>query len=613
MQNEGEDLQWGENTTWEYVNSSEFGPWTQQFGRVKSHGSETQHDCEIRMSLCFDALAHSPVVLLGHHVDPVNGYSIPVYLYWGVFNDVLNSTGSPALALRTIFTLAMRMAYYNFMPTMTPEDDLTSITTFEVVKAPQQTWGLTVVMAIVVGNVLAFLIVAFFFLYATDSSFIDNAWHTIAQISQSEDVKPILERAKLTSDKDVEEWLRGHEPSEGKIRHIKDFFRDIGRMFSQREPEGRYFVKNGVFTKADQSFHSYHTKQISPKKKSTTPSILTMSTLHFAKDQPQGFSNYIERVAIVGASGRQGSHIVEQLLKTGKHTITALTRNSSSSKVPEGVKIARVDYEDEESIAAALEGQQLLIITLANGVDAEVHHRIVRAAGKAGVAHIVPNIFAANIVVENKGAVDDFFPAAGLRDLLTEIERVGVSSWTVLVGSIWFDYSFPAGPLFMGFDLNNCQATLFDDGEAKVNTSTWAQYGRGTAALAGLKVLPEDENDASPTLAQFRNKPLYLSSFYVSQKDILASAQRVTNTSDADWDIKYETTSDRMEKGKAQAASGDFRGLVQTYYSFIFSPKGQKLNFEEKLHNAILQLPEEDLDEVVKDCVEKAKNGYSPF
>ncbi|KAH7251526.1 hypothetical protein BKA59DRAFT_492004 [Fusarium tricinctum] len=338
-----------------------------------------------------------------------------------------------------------------------------------------------------------------------------------------------------------------------------------------------------------------------------------MSTLHFAKDQPQGFSNCIDRISIVGASGRQGSHIVEQLLKTGKHTITALTRNSSSSKLPKGVKIARVDYEDEESIAAALEGQQLLIITLANGVDAEVHHRIVRAAGKAGVTHVIPNIYAANIVVENKGAVDDFFPAASLRDLLTEIERVGVSSWTVLVGSIWFDYSFPAGPLFMGFDLNNRQVILFDDGEAKINTSTWAQYGRGAAALASLKVLPEDENDTSPTLAQFRNKPLYLSSFYISQKDMLASVQRVTKTTDADWDIKYETTTDRMEKGKAQAASGDFRGLVQTYYSFIFSPEGQKLNFQEKLHNDILQLPQEDLDEVVRDCVEKAKNGYSPF
>jgi hypothetical protein len=165
----------------------------------------------------------------------------------------------------------------------------------------------------------------------------------------------------------------------------------------------------------------------------------------------------------------------------------------------------------------------------------------------------------------------------------------------------------------MGLDLNNRQVTLFDDGEAKINTSTWAQYGRGAAALAGLKVLPEDENDTSPTLAQFRNKPLYLSSFYISQKDMLASVQRVTKTTDADWDIKYETTTDRMEKGKAQAASGDFRGLVQTYYSFIFSPEGQKLNFHEKLHNDILQLPQEDLDEVVRDCVEKAKNGYSPF
>ncbi|KAM0344162.1 hypothetical protein ACHAPU_007884 [Fusarium lateritium] len=337
-----------------------------------------------------------------------------------------------------------------------------------------------------------------------------------------------------------------------------------------------------------------------------------MSSSQYAKDQPAGFSNRIERVAIVGAGGRQGSHMTEQLLKTGKHTITALTRHGSTT-LPKGVNVAIVNYEDEDSIASALEGQELLIITLANGVDAEVHHRIVRAAGKAGVRHIVPNIYAANIVVENKGAVDSFFPASGLRDLVTEIEHVGVSSWTVLVGSVWFDYSFPAGPFFMGFDLYNRQVTLFDDGEARINTSTWAQYGRGAAALASLKVLPEDENDTSFTLAQFQNKLLYLSSFYISQKDILASVQRVTSTTDADWDIKYESTSGRMDKGKAQAASGDFRGLVQTYYSFIFSPEGQKLNFQDKLHNKALGLPEEELDEVVKDCVEKAKNGYSPF
>lgn len=168
---------------------------------------------------------------------------------WQIFDDLLNSTGSPALALQTLYTIVFRMVYYITMPRMTTEGDPATITTFEVIRVPQQRWGLIAVMAIAAGNVLVFLVVAFFFLYATDSSFMDNAWHTIAQISQSEDVRPLLERARLTSDKDVEGWLCGHEPSRGKIGSIKDFFRDIGRTLSQREPEERYIVQNGVFTK----------------------------------------------------------------------------------------------------------------------------------------------------------------------------------------------------------------------------------------------------------------------------------------------------------------------------------------------------------------------------
>ncbi|KAF4952968.1 hypothetical protein FSARC_12507 [Fusarium sarcochroum] len=338
-----------------------------------------------------------------------------------------------------------------------------------------------------------------------------------------------------------------------------------------------------------------------------------MSASQFAKDQPAGFTNRIERVAIVGAGGRQGAHLTEQFLKTGKHSVTALTRANGTSKFPDGVNTVSVDYEDEASIVSALEGQQLLIITLANGVDSEVHNRIVRAAGKAGTRYIIPNIYAANVVVNNKGAVDHLFPAAALRDLLTEIERVGVSSWTVLVGSIWFEYGFLGGPSFFGFDINNRQVTLFDDGSAKINTSTWAQYGRAAAALASLKELPEDENDTSPTIAQFKNQPLYVSSFFVSQKDILKSVQQVTNTADAEWDIKQESTSDRIENGKTKAATGNFLGFVEMYYSFIFSSEGQKLNFQDKRHNELLGLPEENLDDIVKACVERAKNGYNPF
>ncbi|KAF5261915.1 hypothetical protein FOXYS1_7380 [Fusarium oxysporum] len=337
-----------------------------------------------------------------------------------------------------------------------------------------------------------------------------------------------------------------------------------------------------------------------------------MSTQRFAKDQPEGFSNRIERVAIVGAGGRQGAQITEQLLKTGKHTITALTRIGSTSKLPDNIKTVPIDYEDEESIALALKGQQLLIITLAVNVDPEVHHRIVRAAGKAGIRYIIPNIYAANVVIENQGSVDDFFPAAPPINLLKEIERVGVSSWILLVGGVWFDYSLPSGESFMGFDIDNCNVTLFDEGEAKINTSTLAQFGRAAAAIASLKELPDNGNDMSPSLSQFQNKPVYLSSFYVSQKDILRSIQRVMNTTDANWEIKYESSADRIENGKAMGRSGNIMGLVQAYYSFIFSPAGQKLKTQDKLHNKLLGLPEEDLDEVVRACVEKGDSKFKP-
>ncbi|CVK99023.1 related to oxidoreductase CipA-like [Fusarium proliferatum] len=335
-----------------------------------------------------------------------------------------------------------------------------------------------------------------------------------------------------------------------------------------------------------------------------------MFTQQFAKDQPEGFSNRIERVAIVGAGGRQGAQITEQLLKTGKHTITALTRIGSASKLPDNIKTIPVDYEDEEAIASALKDQQLLIITLAVNVDPEVHHRIVRAAGKAGVRYIIPNIYAANVVIENQGSVDDFFPAAPPINLLKEIERVGVSSWILLVGGVWFDYSLPSGESFMGFDIDTRKATLFDDGEAKVNTSTLAQFGCAAAAIASLKEFPDNEADGSLSVVQFRNRPVYLSSFYVSQKDILKSIQRVTSTTDRDWEIKYESSADRIENGKALGRSGNIMGLVQAYYSFIFSPEGQKLKTQDRLHNELLGLPEEDLDAVVKDCVERAENKF---
>lgn len=111
----------------------------------------------------------------------------------------------------------------------------------------------------------------------------------------------------------------------------------------------------------------------------------------FANTQPTGFVNNIRNVAIVGASGNQGSHIVTELLTTGKHNITAITREDSSSTFAEGVITKKINYASQDSIVAALQGQDALVITMSVTAPKEQVKQLIEAAAAAGVKWIVPN------------------------------------------------------------------------------------------------------------------------------------------------------------------------------------------------------------------------------
>ncbi|PTB34953.1 uncharacterized protein TrAFT101_006359 [Trichoderma asperellum] len=330
-----------------------------------------------------------------------------------------------------------------------------------------------------------------------------------------------------------------------------------------------------------------------------------------AKDQPFDLKTQVKRVAIVGAAGQLGRHITQELLKTNRHTITALTRKGGASKFPDSVKIAFVDYDDEESIVSALKGHEFLIITLAYSAGSEIHNKIVQAAAKAKIPHIMPNIYTADVVLNNQAIGDETGMGPAFRPLLSEIERLGLK-WTVLVTGLWYEFSLACPPDWFGFDINKREVTIFDDGQARINTTTWAQCGRAVASFLGLKRVPGDDNDPSLTLQQFQNKAIYVSSFLISQREMLDSVERVTGTADADWDIRYERTAKRIQDGRAAFAAGDSKGLAKAYYSRIFSPDCPAV-YQKKLHNGLFGLPEEDLDEATLLGVNMAKSGYSPF
>jgi len=80
-----------------------------------------------------------------------------------------------------------------------------------------------------------------------------------------------------------------------------------------------------------------------------------------------------------------------ELLKTGRHTVTAITRHDSTAALPPGIKTTKVNYDDPATLVAALQGQDALIITMNTQAPPDTQSKLLRAAAEAGVPWVLPN------------------------------------------------------------------------------------------------------------------------------------------------------------------------------------------------------------------------------
>ncbi|KIX03315.1 uncharacterized protein Z518_06867 [Rhinocladiella mackenziei CBS 650.93] len=328
----------------------------------------------------------------------------------------------------------------------------------------------------------------------------------------------------------------------------------------------------------------------------------------YAKDQPAGFKNSVQNIAVVGAGGTVGKYVTEYLLKTGKHNVTAITRFDSTNKLPSGVVVQKVNYDEHSSLVSALTGQDVLIITLAVMAPRDTQTKLINAAADAGVPFIIPNEW--GIDTNNESLAKETIVGERVAKIRAYISSLGKSSWITLVCSFWYEFSLGGSPSRYGFDIPNKSLVLFDDGNTKINTSTWDQCGRAVANLLSLKLLPEDSSDKSPTISQFRNKSVYISSFLLSQRDMLASVLRVTGDKESDWEITSESAKERYEKAMEELQKGDIQASVVVLYTRVFYRDGGG-NYEGRigLHNELLGLPTEDLDAATKMAIDMAMRG----
>lgn len=313
---------------------------------------------------------------------------------------------------------------------------------------------------------------------------------------------------------------------------------------------------------------------------------------------------FIQNIAVVGAAGNVGQYITKELLATGKHTVTAITRKESTSKTPDGVNVAKVDYDNKSSIVNALKGQEVLIISLSVRAPKGMQATFIEAAAEAGVAWVMPNEYSPDFG-ENEQFGRDGMLGPRIVEARQHIERLGVSSWVGLVCSFWYPHLLAHTLHPYGFDIPNKKVTLFDDGETRVTQSTLEQCGR---AVAGLFSLPIEGSD--PCLNQWKNKPCYISSFTVSQKEMLAAICAVTGGNEAGWTIEYESSADRYKSAQESLQRGEQAGYIQCMATRVFFKDGLG-DYSKKLDDKKIGIEQEDVKQVTKEAVELAHKGFT--
>ena len=283
------------------------------------------------------------------------------------------------------------------------------------------------------------------------------------------------------------------------------------------------------------------------------------------------------------------------MLKNGKHSVTALSRDASA-KVPSGVTVKSVNYDDEATIVEALKGQDALIVTMGVTAPPEQQTKLINAAAKAGVKYVVPNEYGYDW--DDTGAGKDTFLGTRCVPYRKQIEELGMS-WISVACGFWYEFSLAAGGY--GFNLQDKTVTFVDDGTTPLTTSTWPQVGE---AVAKLFSLPDG------TLSKFKNNFVRFNSFTLSQQEMLDSVLRVTGAKAEDWKITREPHEERYNAGMKAMQSGDRSGFQRVLYTRAFYPE-QPANLEPKgLDNDTLGLSKVDLDAATKVAVDMPPPNY---
>lgn len=205
------------------------------------------------------------------------------------------------------------------------------------------------------------------------------------------------------------------------------------------------------------------------------------------------------RYAITAATGQLGRLTVAALVsRVGAESVAAIIRDpaKAAGSFPEGVAIRHGDYDRPETLDAAFEGIERVLLISSNAVGARVsqHRNAIEAAGRAGVARIA---YTSLLHADTS--------PLGLADEHRQTEALIVESGIAhtLLRNGWYteNYAASIAPALQH------GAYIGAAGDGRISSAARADYAEAAAVALtqdeGTRIIYELAGDASYTLAEF--------------------------------------------------------------------------------------------------------------
>ena len=289
--------------------------------------------------------------------------------------------------------------------------------------------------------------------------------------------------------------------------------------------------------------------------------------------------------------------MLNALVKSGKFTVTAIKRPSSSAVYPSSVQVREADLDSLDSVTAAFQGQDAVVSTVgAAGVPGQPI--LVAAAVAANVKRFLPSDYGCDLANAKAAALPVFKAKIATHNALREAAAKkpdGAFTYTLVSNGAFLDWG-----LEKNFLLNwkEDKPRLFDGGEKRFSATTLDSVGR---AVVGVLMHPD----------QSANRFVYVKDIDVSQRQLLEIAKKVAGPGKRWEEPVFLDTAELEQSSYESLAKGQVRPAVMYNFLFriIFGPEEYGGRFE-RTDNELLEIKgktEAEVEAILASCIRGSK------